>query len=214
VKAIMRLPSGTDSSTMSRRAWTMLAVGVLAIAASGVFAVTSGRSTSTIKPSPHWGLYSAKTWDAMATTFERRGFARASVHVVTGTTLMSTDQPFAILGARAASGNQCFAVARGTALGPAICRVSEPLVVFTARDVCTQCAPGRSPVKTTDVLLLVRGDVRGVSMIDQGRESGVVISPAGGGLYAFNASGIRNNTLLRARGNGNTILAETLLRRP
>jgi hypothetical protein len=159
-------------------------------------------------------LYSNETWETAAARFEQRGFARASVHVVTGTRLMSTDQPFAILGARAASGHQCFAVARGTALGPTICRVSEPLVVFTARDVCTQCSPGRSPVKTTDVLVLVRGDVREVSMIDQGRESGVGISPAGGGLYAFNASAIRENTLLRARGNGNTILVETLLRRP
>jgi hypothetical protein len=69
-------------------------------------------------------------------------------------------------------------------------------------------------VKTTGVVVLVRGDVQGVSMIDQGRESGVVISPAGAGLYAFNMDAIRKNIVLRARGKGNAIVAEILVRRP
>ena len=33
-------------------------------------------------------------------------------------------------------------------------------------------------------------------------------------MYAFNAATVRKNTVLRARGEGHTILAETLLRRP
>jgi hypothetical protein len=213
VSAVVPLVWRTDISSVTRRVWTILVIGVLAIVASGAFAVAGGRSTSTIGPSPHWGLYSAESWNAATTKFERRGFSRASVHVVTGTKLMSTGQPFALLGARAASGRQCFAVARGTALGPTICRISQPLVVFTARDVCAPCSPGRSPLKTIAVLSLVRRDVHGVSMIDHGRESGMVISPAGDGIYAFNTGAYRND-ILRARGEGNTILAETLLRRP
>jgi hypothetical protein len=212
--AIAPIALGVDACHMTRRAWTILAVGVLAVAASGAFAVASGRSTSSIRPSPYWGMYSAKTWQVVAAKFERRGFSRASVHIVTGTRLMQTNQPFGILGARDPSGRLCFAVVRGTSLGPTICRVSEPLVVFAARDVCIECSTGRSPVKTTEVVVLVRRDVQGVSMIDQGRESGIGISPAGGGMYAFNAATVRKNTVLRARGEGHTILAETLLRRP
>lgn len=210
----MLLHSRADASSMTRRTWAILAVGVLAITASSAFAVTNGHSTSTISPSPHWGLYSAKTWDQAATKFVRRGFSRASVRVVTGTKLMSTGQPFALLGARATSGRQCFAVARGTSLGPTICRVSQPLVIFTARDVCVECSPGRAPLKTIAVLALVRRDVHGVSIIDHGRESGVIVSPVGDGVYAFNTGANRTNTLLQARGEGNTILAETRLRRP
>jgi hypothetical protein len=99
-------------------------------------------------------------------------------------------------------------------LGPTICGVSKPLVVFTARDVCVECSPGSAPLKTIEVVSLVRRDVHGVSIIDHGRESGVIVSPVGDGIYAFNTGANRNNTVLRARGKGATILAETRLRRP
>jgi hypothetical protein len=199
---------------VTRRTWTILVVGVLLIAASGAAAVAEGRSTSTITPSPRWGLYSARAWDEAAAAFERRGFRRGTVHVVTGTKLMGTGKTFALLGARTASGHECFAVARGSALGHTICRVSQPLVVFAAPDVCAACSPGRAPLKTIEVLSLVRRDVVGVSMIDRGREAGVVITPIGDGLFAFNSGGTRNKSVLRARGEGNVILSDVRLRLP
>jgi hypothetical protein len=198
---------------VTRRAWILAVLGLLAIAGTGAFAAAGGHSAPTITPLPHWGLYSNAAWDAVATKFERRGFSRASVRIVTGTKLMSTEQPFALLGARSDSGRNCFAVVRGTALGATICHVSKPLVVFTERDLCDACSPGRSPLKTLAILLLVRRDVNSVTMITGGRESGMDISPAGGGAYATNG-GVRNNSLLRARGSGASILAETRVRLP
>jgi hypothetical protein len=199
---------------VTRRAWILAALGLLAIAGTGAFAATSGHSTSTFSPLPHWGLYSDATWDVVATKLERRGFSRASVHVATGTKLMATDQPFALLGARSDSGRDCFTVVRGTALGPTICRVSKPLVVFTEPDLCAACSPGRSPLKTLTILSLVRHDVSSVTMIADGRESGMGISPVDGGSYAFNAGATRSNTVIRARGAGQSILAEIRLRLP
>lgn len=197
---------------MTRTAWLLTLIGLLAIAGTGAFAVTSGHSTPTITPSIHWGLYSDAGWDRVAVKFERRGFSRASVHVVTGTKLMSTGQPFAILGARSDAGRDCFAVVRGATLGQTICHVSKPLVVFTEHDLCIPCAPGQRPLETLTIVALVRHDVNSVTMTAHGDESGVVISPAGGGSYAFNVGAVRNNALLRARGSGTSVVAETRLR--
>jgi hypothetical protein len=189
-------------------------LGSLAIAGTGAFAVTNGHSTPTVTPAIHWGLYSNSTWDAVAAKFERRGFNRASVHVVTGTKLMATGEPFALLGARSDSSRDCFAVARGTSLGRTICDVSKPLMVFTQRDVCASCAPGRTPLKTLTILGLVRPGVNTVTMTSHGDESGLAIVPAGDGTYAFNVGAVRNNSLLRARGTGTSILAKIKLRLP
>jgi hypothetical protein len=63
------------------------------------------------------------------------------------------------------------------------------------------------------ILALVRHDVNTVTMASQGDESGLAIVPAGGGIYALNVGAVRNNSLLRARGTGTSILAEIRLRR-
>jgi hypothetical protein len=70
-----------------------------------------------------------------------------------------------------------------------------------------------APLKTLTILALVRRDVTSVTMIDRGRESGVVISPAGGGTYAFNSGTALTNTVLRARGKG-AILAQVPVHLP
>jgi hypothetical protein len=199
---------------VSRPAWTLALVGLLALAGTGVFAVTNGHSTRTVTPPIHWGLYSNATWDEVAAQFEQHGFNRASVHVVTGTKLMGTAEPFALLGARSDSGRDCFAVVRGTTVGSTTCHVSKPLLVFTERDLCASCAPGRTPVKSLTILGLVRHDVSTVTLTAHGDESGLGISPAEGGIHAFNLSAARNNSLLRARGTGTSILAAIRLRLP
>jgi hypothetical protein len=201
---------------VANRAWIVAALGVVVIASAGAGSLLLSRSApnATITAAPHWGLYSPTTWNVVATKFEQRGFSWASVHVVTGTKLASTGKSFAILGARSGSGRNCFAVARGTALGATICTVSKPLVVFAARDLCVACAPGQSPLKTLTILSLVRRDVTSVTMIDRGHESGVIISPAGGGTYAFNSGAALNNAVLRARGKGASILAQVPVHLP
>jgi hypothetical protein len=177
------------------RAWKILLVGVLAIAASSVLAVTKGHSSPASKTPASWGLYSPREWDAISSRFSRRGFARNAVHVVTATQL-ANGQAFALIGSHTNTGRTCFAVARGVALGHTICRISKPLTVFFAPDKCAACSPGGPPASTHAALALVRGDVT-VTMISQGRESGVGVVPAGTG-FALNSS-FRAGDRLRAR---------------
>jgi hypothetical protein len=192
----------------------MLAVaGLLAIAGTGAFAVSASHTASSISPTPHWGLYSTTTWNALATRVERRGFVRESIHVDTGTKLMRNGQAFALLGARSESGRNCFVVARGAALGPTICKLSKPLTVFSESDLCA-CSPTGSPAKILTVLALVRPDVTSVTTIDGGRESGVGRAPVEGGASAFNASVVQGGAVLRARGATNAIVASVRLRLP
>lgn len=101
---------------MTLRAWKTLVLGAVMIAAAGGFAATQGRSSSSIRPSAHWGLYTSAKWDGVAATFARRGFPRNSVRIVTAARL-TNGQPFALIGARSTTGDTCFEVARGTVLG-------------------------------------------------------------------------------------------------
>jgi hypothetical protein len=192
------------SLCVTPRAWNALAVGALAIAGIGAFALMQGRSSSSTKPLAHWGLYSAAKWDAVAMTFASRGFARDSVRIVTGTRL-ANGRPFALIEARSNSGRTCFAVGRGTVLGATICRISKPLTVFSEPDACAACSPDRPALKTRTILALVRGDVT-VKRFSHGHESGIGVVPAGAG-YAFNSSFVRTGERLRARNASGRLLA-------
>jgi hypothetical protein len=185
------------------RAWMILALGVVAIAGVGAFAATQGRSSSSPKTPASWGLYSSEQWNAVTARLAQRGFSRGSVRVVTGTKL-SNGQPFALIGGRSA-GRACFAVSRGSTLGATICRFSKPVTVFSAPDRCAACSPGGPATKTRSILALVRADVT-VTMVHQGRESGIGVVPAGKG-FAFNFSFVRSGDRLRARDASGRVLA-------
>jgi hypothetical protein len=161
-----------------------------------------------MKASAHWGLYSSAKWDAVAVRFTRRGFVRDSVRIVTAAQL-ANGQPFALLGARSKAGRTCFAVGRGIVLGATICRISKPLMVFSARDTCAACSPGGPVLKTRSILGLVRSDVT-ATMISQGRESGLGVVPAGPG-FAFNTSFVPG-ARLRARDASGRVLASITFR--
>jgi hypothetical protein len=151
-----------------------------------------------------WGwLYSSKQWNVVNAAFARRGFETSSVDVVTAT-MLANGQQFALLGARSNTGHSCVAVARGTAIGAPICRMSKPIVVFYARDTCSPCATGL-PAKSLSVIGLIRGDVT-VTSISQGRESGMSVIPSGIG-FAFNSSFVRRGDRLRARNAAGDVLA-------
>jgi hypothetical protein len=179
------------------------------IATAGGFAATQGRSSSSIRPAAHWGLYSSAKWDAVAATFARRGFPRNSVRVVTAARL-TNGQPFALIGARSTTGHACLAVARGTVLGATICRLSKPITVFSAPDTCAACSPGGPPLETRSLLGLVRYDVT-VTLISQQHESGVAVVPGGPG-FAFNSSFLRPGDRLRARDATGRVLASISFR--
>ena len=194
---------------MTPRACKIVALGAVVIAAAGGFAVSQGRSSSSMKATAHWGLYSSAKWDTVAASFARRGFARDSVRIVTAARL-ANGQPFALLGARSNRGRTCFAVGRGTVLGATICRISKPLMVFSAPDTCAACSPGGPALKTRSILGLVRSDVT-ATMISQGREGGLGVVPAGPG-FAFNTSPVRPGDRLRARDGSGRVLASIIFR--
>ena len=194
---------------MTPRFCKILGLGAVVIAAVGGFAVSLGRSSSSMKATAHWGLYSSAKWDAVAASFARRGFARDSVRVVTAARL-ANGQPFALLGARSNMGRTCFAVGRGTVLGATICGISKPLMVFSARDTCAACSPGGPALKTRSILGLVRSDVT-ATMISQGREGGLGVVAAGPG-FAFNTSPVRPGDRLRARDASGRVLASIIFR--
>jgi len=197
-----------DTDRVRRRTLTLLALGLLAIAGAGAFAVSTGHSTPSLTPSANWGLYSSPAWDAVSTKLEQRGFLRESVHVATGTRLERNGQAFALLAARSSSGRDCFVVARGTALGPTICKLTKPLTVYTESDRCAPCSPHGSPANALTLLALVRRDVTSVTTVAGGRETGIGMVAVEGGALAFNLSGPDHGaTTLRARGANNTILA-------
>jgi hypothetical protein len=193
---------------MTPRALKILAFGSVVIAALGGLAVTQGRSSQATKTPASWGLYSPERWDAVTASFARRGFARDSVRVVTGTKL-ANGQPFALIGGRSNIGRTCLAVVRGRAVGVTICRFSKPLIVFSAPDKCAACSPGRPPLDTHSILVLVRADVT-VTAVQQGRESGVGVVPAGKN-FAFNSSFVRDADRLRARDASGRVLADISL---
>jgi hypothetical protein len=185
------------------RTWKILAVGLVVIAGLGGFAATQGHSSPSTRTAASWGLYSSREWDAVTARFARRGFARGSVRVVTGTKL-ANGQPFALIGGTNA-GRTCFAVARGDAIGGTTCRFSKPVTVFSVPDRCTACSPGGAATNSRSILALVRGDVT-VTMVQQGRESGVGVVPAGKG-FAFNLS-FAGGGRLRARDASGRVLAK------
>jgi hypothetical protein len=191
------------------RAWKIVSLGVIVIAAGAGFAAAEGRSSSSTKSPANWGLYSSRQWDVAAGSFAQRGFARDSVRVVTATQL-ANGRPFALLGGSSSTGRACFVVARGVALGQTICRLSKPVMVFSAPDICAPCSPGGPPFKTRSILVLVRGDVT-VTMISQGHESGIGVVPAGAG-FAFNYSFVRSGDRLRARDASGHVLASITFR--
>jgi hypothetical protein len=152
-----------------------------------------------------WGwLYSSEKWDTVKASFARRGFERDSVHVVTATTLANGRQ-FALLGARKDDGHSCLAVARGTAIGAMICRISKPVMLFSAPDLCAACSPaGTPPMKTLSILGVIRSDVM-VTVIQNGHEGGLGAVPADIG-FAFNSNFTSSNLRVRARDAGGRVL--------
>jgi hypothetical protein len=182
----------------------ILALGSAAIVAVGALAGTERSSPSSTEHSPSWRLYSPSHWAELRGSFAGRGFAASSVRVVTGTQLAS-GKPFAVISGRSDAGRTCFVVARGTTIGRTICRLSKPVTVFAPPDRCAACSPGRKPIDARTILGLVRADVT-VTMVHDGRESGVAVVPAGEG-FALNASPVRTGDRLRARDAHGHLLA-------
>jgi hypothetical protein len=200
-----------DPSDMTRRAWTILAIGVLAIAVSGAFAVASSRSSSTFKPSATWGVFSAGQWKSVKERAVQRGFTSASVTVVSAMPLQN-GKPFAFISATK-NGHTCFMAVRGINVAAPICRLTKPLLVYTMRDHAREGASSTSAghlIPMTDMIGLARQDVSGLIMTSTNPDghpwrSGQPLLPVPGG-WAF-GGGYRNVTMLTAQNQYGKILA-------
>jgi hypothetical protein len=174
---------------------------VAVVVASGLAVLGIAWPTYDAPVTQPWGwFYSSEKWDEVKANAVRRGFVPDTVHMVTATTLADGRQ-LAIIGGRTDTGRTCVAVARGTAIGAAICRISKPVMLFYARDT--------SP-KTFSILGLIRSDVT-VTVIQGGHEGGVGAVPADIGKV-FNTSFGRGSVRLRARDANGRVLASFSLR--
>jgi hypothetical protein len=170
-------------------------LGAIVVVAAGGAAYAALRSGPDIGPAPHWGLYSDAEWRGLTQAFERRGFASGSVRLVTGTGLKT---PLAVLAATSARRGGCVAVARGTVLGPTLCRLARPIEVFTSHD-------------DRSLVTLVRSDVRSVTEMSKGYGANVNLVSAAGGIRTFNTFRL-GPTRFDAHGADGDVLAAVTVR--
>lgn len=199
---------------MTRRAWTMLALGLVVAVAVGVGFGRSGKPQCCSKPLASWGIFTAAQWSSLTGTIARRGFDGSSVRVVSSAAL-ANGRSFALLAATSRTGATCVVSVTGDALGPTMCRLSKPLLLFTAPDAwAVPATPGVSAhtVHATAVLGLVRPDVTAVVARDhRGNATGVALVAAGR-MGAF-AGSYADITSLRAYGAHGRVLMRVTLRR-
>jgi hypothetical protein len=181
----------------------MAAVGAVAAASLGGFVLTRDSSSAPFEALPSWGFFTPAQWKSVSGRIEARGFTASSIHVVEGL-MQHYTRPLALVAATSARGRTCFVPVEGVTLRPTICRLTKPVVLFTARD--TWLPPpvnGRPalPIPITDVLGVARRDVAGISLeqFSAGRRlvQGLSLTE-GAGMLTF-AGGYDNASVLRAR---------------
>jgi hypothetical protein len=197
---------------VTRRAWTIAAIGLAAAVALGGFSVAKARSTTTFTPSASWSLFSPEQWSAVKATLAGRGFDSSTVRVLSGTQT-SRRKPFALVEAQRGAGRACVSVVRGAVVGSTVCRLRAPMLSFALRDRCRPCAPaGSAPARVVLVLGLARRDVASLASTDaSGRETGGTLIPAPFG-WEFQ-SGAAVQTDLIARDAAGHLLARVALPR-
>jgi hypothetical protein len=201
---------------VTRRAWILLALGVVAaVMTAGAFARAGQSDFKPSKPQPGWGVFTAAQWKTLSLRVGRRGFAPGSVRIVTA---MDTTghRPFALVAGTTLTGATCIIPVTGMTLGLTVCRLSKPLVVFTApnnwRDAAVPGIPAHV-VHAVSVIGIARHDVSGVVARDgSGIAQGLPVIESGR-LRTF-AGGFRSLASLRAFDAKNHTLARLVLRAP
>jgi hypothetical protein len=198
---------------VTRRAWIVLALGIVAaVVTAGAFA-RAGRSAFTPSaPLPGWGMFTPAEWKTVSLRLERRGFDAASIRLV-GATDTTKGRAFGLLAGRSRAGTTCVVPVTGTALGATVCRLGKPFVVFTAPQTWTNAAVPGTPahvVHATAVLGVARHDVTGIVVEDkQHRRTGMALIQTGP-LTTF-AGGFIDVASMRAFDAKNRTLARLVL---
>jgi hypothetical protein len=193
----------------------LLAGVVVAAVTAGAFAHAGRSGFTPSKPQPGWGLFTRAQWKTLSLRVERRGFATGSIRVVSAMDATG-HRPFALVAATTGTGATCIVPVRGMTLGLTVCRLSTPVLVFTApstwRDAAVPGIPAHI-VHAVSVIGIARRDVSGV--VARGASGMVQGLPLieEGGLRTF-GGGFRSLTSLRAFDAKNRTLAHLVLRRP
>ena len=202
--------STVEDLSVTRRAWIMAAVGALLAASLGGFVLAKSGSPATFKASASWGVFTPAQWKVVSARVEERGFTASTIHVVEG--LQQHDKrALALVAATSARGRTCFVPVQGVTLAETICRLTKPVVLFSARDFWIQPAGNGRPaqrIPLTDVLGVARRDVAGISveqLLDGRRLLQGVTLVEGAGMLTF-AGGYAHASVLRARAASGRVL--------
>jgi hypothetical protein len=194
----------------------MLAFGVvLAAVTVGAFARAGRSELISSKPLPGWGMFTPAEWQTVTLGIERRGFDPGSIRLVGGTDT-TNHRPFGLIAGRSRTGATCVTPVKGTTLGLTVCKLSKPLVLFTAPETWKDAAAFGVPahvVHATAVLGIARHDVAGIVVQDHlNRRTGMALIQTGR-LTTF-AAGFSDLASLRAFDAKNRTLARVVLRTP
>jgi hypothetical protein len=91
-------------------------------------------SGSSSEPNPWRGYFSPAQWRTVQFGVARRGLDPASARVIGVVSVVQGHRPFVLVAATSKAGRPCFVPVLGVRFGPTTCRLSTPVVVFTARD--------------------------------------------------------------------------------
>jgi hypothetical protein len=190
----------------------MLALGLAVSVAVGVGFARAGRPQCCSKTTASWNVFTPAQWKTVTLQVERRGFDASSVRVV-ATTEIASRRPFALVAATSRTGATCVTAVVGTQLRATTCRLTQPLLLFTAPETWKNAAVPGTPAHTvhaTAVLGIVRGDVNGVAALDhRGLLQGLPLMAAGRmGVFA---GGFFDATSLRAYDAHSRVLARVVL---
>ena len=154
---------------MTRRAWILLVFGaVAAVVTAGAFAHAGRSEFTSSKPLPSWGMFTPAEWKTVSLRVEHRGFDAASIHLV-GVTDTTRGRRFGLVAGRSRAGATCVTPVTGTTLGMTVCRLTKPLVLFTAPQTWKVGAAFGMPahvMHATAVVGIARHDVGSIVVQD------------------------------------------------
>jgi hypothetical protein len=194
----------------------MLALGVaVAVATAGAFARAGHSEFTSSKPLPSWGMFTPAEWKTVSLRVEHRGFHAASIHLV-GVTDTTKGRRFGLVAGRSRTGAMCVTPVTGTALRATICRLTKPLILFTAPQTWKVGAALGTPahvMHATAVVGIARHDVAGIVVRDSlDHPTGMTLIQTGR-LLTF-ATGFADPSSLSVYNAKGRLLAHLVLRAP
>jgi hypothetical protein len=191
----------------------MLVVGAAVVASALAAAAVANHGTPAVigEVSPSGNAFTDRQWDALKQRLAQKGFRASSVHVVG-----FGDPEFVLLAATRVSGSTCFMPVQGTAVGAAVCHLTKPLTIFSARRQITPIDSAGHTVRipSTAVVGILRPDVASVSArwTTSGHESAQYLTPlSAAGVRVFGNAFRGTSVVLLAHSRSGKVAARLTL---